>query len=149
MMENKSARLPERLGVRSGIAGPEGGGSGRASGGALAGGGRTYHPLDLVGGVGLAADRQQRRGGAEIDRIDNALDLGGDRHVVAGAVLAGGGQGVSAGRPLDAIVTLAIPDETGTALFQVIGPGIGGLARRIRDRDRRAGVLVGMKIPGR
>src|SRR5215218_4504959 len=96
---------------------------------ALGGGARTDYPLDLVGGVALAADRQQRRRGAEVNGIDNALDLGGDRHVVAGAVLAGGGQGVSAGRPLHTFIALAIPDKTGIALLQRIRPGIGGLSR--------------------
>src|SRR5437879_5104592 len=111
------------------------------------GGGLTYHPLDLVGRVALPADGKQRRGGREIDRIHDALDLGGDRHAVARTVLAGGAHGVGACRPLDAVITLAIPDETGIALLQRIRPGKGGLARRARDRDRRGGVFLGLKIP--
>ncbi|MHC2433014.1 hypothetical protein ACVMB0_000389 [Bradyrhizobium sp. USDA 4451] len=39
----------------------------------------AHHALDLVGGVGLAADREQRWGGSEVDGVDHALDLGRDR----------------------------------------------------------------------
>ena len=44
--------------------------------GALAGGARAHHPLDLVGRVALPADGKQRRGGGKIDGIHDALDFG-------------------------------------------------------------------------
>src|SRR5262245_46417046 len=114
----------------------------------LAGGGRTDHPLDLVGGVTLSADPKQRRRGGQIDRIHDTLDFGGNCYVFARAVLAGGGHGVGTGRPLHAVIALAVPDETGITLFQCEVAGIGGLSRRIRDRDRRGGVAISLKIPG-
>ena len=71
-------------------------------------GGGAYHAANLVGGVGLAADREQRRAGGQVDRIDNTLDFGRDRDVVAAGVLAGRAQGVGALRPLRAVGAFAV-----------------------------------------
>ena len=109
----------------------------------------AHHALDLVGRVGLAADREQRRGGGQVDGVDDALNLGRDGEVVALGILAGRGQRVGAGRPLRAVRALAIPDEAGVALVQVEIAGIGGLAGRARDRDGGVGVRRRDQIPGR
>src|SRR5947209_18415016 len=67
--------------------------------------------LDLTHRVGLAVDREQRRGLRQVDGIDHALDLGRDRHRVARGIRRGGGQRIGAVRPLRAVIALAVPAE--------------------------------------
>ena len=64
--------------------------------------------------------------------------------VLPDAVLGGGGQRVGAGRPLRAVIALAVPDEAGVALVQRVGAGVGGLSGRVGDRDGRGRGLVGL-----
>src|SRR6266699_5248090 len=71
---------------------------------------------DLIGRIVLPADREQRRGGGQIDRVDHTLDFAGDGDVLSRAVRARRCQFVVAGRVLGAVVALAIPDETGIAV---------------------------------
>src|SRR6478736_6812616 len=49
----------------------------------------AHHALDLVGGVGLPADREQRWRGGQVDGVDDALHFGGNREVLATGILAG------------------------------------------------------------
>src|SRR5450631_524668 len=67
--------------------------------------------LDLIDGVGLAADGQQRRGLGQIDRVDRALDLGADAYGGARTVGHGCGHGVLSGRQLRTVTALAVPVE--------------------------------------
>src|SRR5215469_5119107 len=67
--------------------------------------------FDLVHGVGLAVDGQQRRRLGEVDGAYCSHHLGADAYGFARAVGCGRGQLVLAVRQLFAIAALAVPDE--------------------------------------
>src|SRR3982075_444077 len=120
MLSKPAARRLDDAGPGKDFDGLAGGtGEQRPKGAALAWGGRgggADHAPDLIGRIVLPADREQSRRGGEIDRVDHALDFRRDGDVLARRVLAGRGQLVGAGRPLCAVIALAVPNETAIAL---------------------------------
>src|SRR3984893_6983365 len=99
------------------------------------GGGANDAP-DLIGRIVLSANREQRRGGGKIDRVDHTLDFAGDGDVLSRAIRARRRHFVVAGWVLGAVVALAIPDATGIAVGQRKFPAIDRLPGPICNRDR-------------
>src|SRR6266705_3259566 len=67
--------------------------------------------LDLVDSVILSADREQRGACGQVYRVDDTLHLGGHRDIGAGGIGADHRHLVGSGRPLRAVIALAVPDE--------------------------------------
>jgi len=103
-------------------------------------------PLDLVHGVVLSVDRQNRRILCEVDRVDGSLHFGRNADRLTVGIHCAGAERIIVVRPKLAVVAAAVPSEILITRIDREGAGIGGLVGRILDRDGGVAGLVTLRV---